>query len=93
MAILVAIYSGDKRRPVACCNSACYDARNSAEWCKCLCGEANHGVGVNQATENTMKHGQEWVNNFLANHQVDNPRVVFFSKASAILAAGRILRG
>ncbi len=80
MAILIAIYSGQRSRPVAVCDAHCYDARTSESWCKCVCGEANHGVGVNQATANTLEHGQEWIDAYLANHQVSNPRVVYFPK-------------
>lgn len=80
MSIMIAIYSGDSKRPVAKCDAHCYNSTTEPSWCNCLCGEINHGVGVNQAVENTITHGQEWADKWLANHHIDNPRVVFFTR-------------
>jgi len=40
------------------CDACCYGARGGR--CDCICGGANHGVGHNQAVENTVLLAESW---------------------------------
>ena len=46
--------SSGKRRG---CTARCYNAKRDV--CRCICGHANHGVGLQKATENTTKRAEE----------------------------------
>lgn len=37
------------------CDAKCHNAQGAI--CTCVCGSINHGVGNNQAIENTREHG------------------------------------
>lgn len=52
MATLISEYSSDgkKRRR---CDARCYGAKGQK--CSCICGGANHGVGLQKALDNTRK--------------------------------------
>jgi len=50
MATLIATYDGEGKC-TGRCDANCYNAKGGH--CDCLCGGANHGVGVNQAVQNT----------------------------------------
>jgi predicted RNase H-like HicB family nuclease len=54
---------GDQGR----CDAKCYDA----EWdeCDCICGERNHGAGLEQATNNARELAESWVEQARANGQ------------------------
>jgi hypothetical protein len=39
------------------CDARCHEARGTV--CRCVCGGANHGVGVEQAAENSAQMGEE----------------------------------
>ncbi len=39
------------------CDAKCHNAKGPN--CRCICGGINHGVGNNQAIENTRKHAAE----------------------------------
>ncbi len=41
------------------CDARCYEATTGS--CDCICGGLNHGVGVEQATENTRELAEEWI--------------------------------
>jgi hypothetical protein len=49
MTTLIKVYNGDVC--VGRCDGRCYDADKS--YCDCICGGANHGVGLDQAIFNT----------------------------------------
>ena len=46
--------SSGKRRQ---CNSRCYNAKRPT--CRCICGDMNHGKGLQQAQANTAQHTEE----------------------------------
>jgi hypothetical protein len=54
---------GDRGR----CDSRCYDARESD--CDCVCQGVNHGVGRQEAIENTRELGESWLEHARANGQ------------------------
>jgi hypothetical protein len=44
------------------CDAKCYAAHDvSALACDCVCGGANHGVGLTQAIANTAAQSGEWM--------------------------------
>ena len=49
MATLLAVYNSEGL--VGRCDAKCHDAARAE--CDCICGGANHGVGYEQAVENT----------------------------------------
>ncbi len=54
---LIAVYDS-----VSCagrCDAGCYD--EAGPGCACICGGINHGVGQQQAAENTRKHACQWL--------------------------------
>jgi hypothetical protein len=57
---LIAVYTSD-----GCegrCNAKCYNATESA--CTCVCGGANHGAGLAQATDNTRRYAEAWLEKY-----------------------------
>lgn len=57
------------------CDAKCYDAKEPK--CVCICGGANHGVGLKQAMSNTDAITQEMVENLTSDqcpvvHDVQN---------------------
>jgi hypothetical protein len=64
MATLISYSSGggDKGR----CDGKCYNARHPK--CDCICGGANHGVGINVAVQNTLRLADKWVEKYNAEH-------------------------
>lgn len=40
------------------CDERCYDAQDDK--CHCICGGANHGVGIERAIQNTRARADEW---------------------------------
>lgn len=57
MATLLKVETGDGHRRL--CSAKCYTAHG--ERCTCICGGMNHGVGAQQAAQNTQALPQEWV--------------------------------
>lgn len=55
MTVLIKQKSNGRRTRV--CSARCYNAKGPN--CVCICGGANHGVGLEQATENTEKMAEE----------------------------------
>lgn len=46
------ILARDKNgRPISRCDARCYNAKGDR--CRCACGGANHGEGIDQAIQNT----------------------------------------
>ena len=59
MPSLIAAFRNGKR--IGGCDANCYDARAiGAEQCSCICGGANHGVGLRKAYENTLALKGDW---------------------------------
>lgn len=59
MPALITAYRGGKA--IGRCDATCYTARVvSADRCRCVCGGANHGVGLSQAFENTHALQGDW---------------------------------
>jgi len=64
MTTLIAVYT-----PEGCvgrCDAKCYNA--TGDKCECVCGGANHGVGVNKAVENTERYAELWKAEYEALH-------------------------
>jgi hypothetical protein len=52
------------------CDAGCYDARRvRVDQCTCICGGANHGVGIRQATQNTHDLQGQWKKNWRKAHK------------------------
>ena len=51
MATVLAVHNSDGC--VGRCDAKCYNAKGSI--CKCVCGGANHGAGLNQAVANVAE--------------------------------------
>ncbi len=58
MATLIKAKSSDGHQRF--CSAKCYNAKGPN--CTCICGGMNHGVGPEQAAQNTQEMSQEWVN-------------------------------
>jgi len=56
--------SGERGR----CDARCYNARHPD--CDCICGGANHGVGREQAIENTRQMAEAMIENYARDHGV-----------------------
>jgi len=54
--------SGDQGR----CDAKCYNAKH--ENCTCICGGKNHGVGLDQAIDNTREMVEDWIAAYEAAH-------------------------
>lgn len=57
MTTLIAVYDSDGCQ--GRCDARCYDADN--EDCECICGGRNHGVGKQQAIDNTRELAESWI--------------------------------
>lgn len=53
------------------CDAHCHDATTPACECECICGGANHGVGLAQAQENTRELADEWMTRWKKDHPDD----------------------
>ena len=58
--ILIAAYSSEGCE--ARCDSRCYNSKKRR--CSCICGSANHGAGLERATENTRALADTWIAQF-----------------------------
>ena len=68
--LLRALHPGGGKGRV--CGARCYNSKKlSPEHCRCICGRANHGIGLTAARVNTLAlHGDvKW--------REDHPRVRF----------------
>jgi hypothetical protein len=61
MATLIAVYNSDGC--VGRCDAKCYNAK--VEGCDCVCGGANHGVGLAKAQDNTREHFRQWIDTYI----------------------------
>jgi predicted RNase H-like HicB family nuclease len=57
MATLIAAYNSDGC--IGRCDAKCYNA--TCDHCDCICGGANHGVGLKQAIQNTEEMAEKWI--------------------------------
>jgi hypothetical protein len=64
MTTLIAVYNSDGC--VGRCDAKCYNAKGDK--CECICGGANHGVGLKQADANTQKMAEKWIEEWNATH-------------------------
>lgn len=72
MTTLLVVYNSDGC--VGRCDAKCYNA--TCEDCTCVCGGVNHGVGVNQAIENTKELAEEWLKEYGIVHPYDKVEVL-----------------
>jgi len=57
---LIAVYTSD-----GCegrCDAKCYNAKEPH--CGCICGGTNHGAGLAQATDNTRRYAEAWLEKY-----------------------------
>jgi hypothetical protein len=54
---LIAVYTSEGC--IGRSDSKCYEATEPA--CTCVCGGANHGAGLAQATDNTRRYAEAWL--------------------------------
>lgn len=57
MATLIAAYNSEGC--IGRCDAKCHDA--TCDDCHCICGGANHGVGLKKAIVNTEAMAREWI--------------------------------
>lgn len=57
MATLIAVYNSEGCQ--GRCDARCYEATSSD--CDCICGGRNHGVGLDQAADNTRELAERWI--------------------------------
>jgi len=48
------------------CDAKCYNAEHPD--CQCICGGANHGVGLAKAVENTEELAESWIESYGGEH-------------------------
>jgi hypothetical protein len=58
------IYARNSSGCTGKCDANCYDA--TSPFCDCICRGMNHGAGKQQATENTAKYAEEWIEMYKA---------------------------
>jgi len=51
------------------CDANCYNATGPK--CDCICGGKNHGVGIDQATENTRLYAEEMIDQYSKQTGID----------------------
>jgi len=54
------------------CDAKCYQAHQPV--CHCICGGANHGVGVQQATEHTRTYAEAMLEKYAGTHDLTEYR-------------------
>ncbi len=68
MPTLITVRWGGGRRSIRC-DATCYNAKTvNSHKCLCICGGANHGVGLPQAYKNTLDLNGRWVKNWRKSH-------------------------
>ena len=65
MTTLIAVYTSEGC--VGRCDAKCYDA--AEEECDCICQGGNHGLGRQQAIDNTRELAESWLELAEANRQ------------------------
>jgi hypothetical protein len=68
MATLIAVYKQGKC--IGRCDAKCYAGKHPH--CDCICGGANHGVGLKQASDNTQEMVESWIDDYRKDHEFDN---------------------
>lgn len=71
MTTLIAAYGSDGEC-MGRCDANCHNATGPD--CNCICGGMNHGVGVQQAIQNTQEYTERWIANYAETH----PDVQYF---------------
>ena len=66
MATLMAVYVHD--RCLGRCDAKCYDGLTDPDNCVCICHGDNHGVGLDQAIENTRAYAWKWQKDWRKEH-------------------------
>lgn len=69
---LISVYKGTEC--VSRCDAKCHDASTLAHECDCCCGGRNHGVGHQQALENTREYAEEMMKRFINEKRIENAR-------------------
>ena len=64
MTTLIAAHSSEGC--IGRCDAKCYNAEHPD--CTCICGGKNHGVGYQQAQENTNELAEEWMEAYGQEH-------------------------
>lgn len=72
MTTLIAVYNSDGC--VGRCDAKCYNAVTS--YCECVCGGANHGVGMKQAIQQAQDHFKEWIKEYAETMGLDKYKAV-----------------
>jgi hypothetical protein len=57
---LIAVYTSEGC--IGRCDAKCYEAHEPH--CDCICGGANHGAGLAQATDNTRRYAEAWLEKY-----------------------------
>ena len=65
--ILIEVRNGSKL--IGRCDAKCYDATDN-RWI-CVCQNKNHGRGLKQALANTRQDGNQWVDEFCKDKEID----------------------
>ena len=60
MAVLIEVRTSSG--VVGRCDAKCYNAQHPE--CECICGGANHGVGLARALENTREMAEAWMEEY-----------------------------
>jgi hypothetical protein len=90
MSTLIAVHLKDEdsgAEEVIACTKRCYDA--TCRVCKCVCGGANHGVGRQQAIDQTRDSQDAWVEQIT---QARGPKVTVtrVRRAPEVIQAGSL---
>ena len=64
MSTLIAAYNSEGC--IGRCDAKCYNATYPE--CDCICGGANHGVGIQQAIDNTRELAENWIEAYKQTH-------------------------
>lgn len=68
MSTLLAVYTRDGC--IGRCDAKCYDAKHPG--CECICGGANHGAGLKQATDNTREMFDTWLETYAKERRLES---------------------
>jgi len=63
------IYQHNGQHCTGKCDSNCYNATGPI--CDCICGGKNHGVGLEQAKENTRLYAEEMIEQYSKANGID----------------------
>lgn len=82
MTTLISVYTSDGC--VGRCDAKCYLAKHPR--CRCVCGGANHGVGLNRAIANTTERAEQWLDQYAKAEELDQYTFDVLVKNSSQLA-------